>query len=125
MGLRPKITPKMKSACKKAARIRGSRTIPLPLLSLLCNYCLRLLPLSLARIIFRTVKFFFLGRLADRMRDKLARLIWRTKDSQAHFEHQYRHIQENNRWFDATNQVAQYGEARRISTASCSERDSK
>lgn len=106
VGLRPKITPKMKSACKKAERIRGDRTIPLPLLSLLCNYCLPLLPLSLARIVFRTVKFFFLGRLADRMRNKLARLFRRTKDSQAHFEHQYRHIQENNRWFGAANQVA-------------------
>jgi hypothetical protein len=113
VGLRPKITPRMKSACRKAERIRGSRTIPLPLLSLLCNYCLPLLPLSLARIVFRTVKFFFLGRLADRMRNKLARLFWRTKDSQAHFEHQYRHIQENNRWFGAANQAAQYGERQR------------
>jgi hypothetical protein len=115
VGLRPKITPKMRLACKNAERLRGSRTIPLWLLSLLCNYCLRLLPLSLARIVFRTVKFFFLGRLADRMRDKVVRLFWRTKDSQAHFEHQYRYIQENNRWFGAANQVAgaQYEERQR------------
>jgi hypothetical protein len=106
VGLRPRITPKMKSACKKAERIRGSRTIPLPLLSLLCNYCLPLLPLSLARVVFRTVKFFFLGKLADRLRDKLVSLFWRTNDSQAHFEHQYRYIQENHRWFGVANQVA-------------------
>jgi hypothetical protein len=105
-GLRPKITPMMKLACKNAERIRSSRTIPLQLLSLLCNYCLPLLPLSLARIIFRTVKFLFLGGLADRMRNKLVRLFWRTNDSQSHFEHQYRYIQENNRWFGAANQVS-------------------
>jgi hypothetical protein len=44
--------------------------------------------------------------LADRMRNKLVRLFWRTNDSQSHFEHQYRHIQENNRWFGAANQVS-------------------
>jgi hypothetical protein len=106
VGLRPKITPKMKLVCKNAERIRGSRTIPLPLLSFLCNYCLPLLPLSLARGVFRTVKFFFIGGLAGRMRNKLARLFRRTNDSQSHFEHQYRYIQENNRWFGAANQVA-------------------
>ena len=106
VGLRPKITPMMKLACKNAGRVRGGRTIPLPLLSLLCNYCLPLLPLSLARVVFRTVKFFFLARLADRMRNKLVRLFRRTKDSESHFELQYRYIQENNRWSSAANQAA-------------------
>jgi hypothetical protein len=112
VGLRPKITPMVKLACKKAARVRGSGTIPLPLLSLLCNYCLPLFPLALARVVFQTVKFFFLGRLADRMRNKLVRLFRRTNDSQSHFEHQYRHIQENNRWFSDANQVSALHEER-------------
>jgi hypothetical protein len=96
----------MKLACKNAERVRGGGTIPLPLLSLLCNYCLPLLPLSLARNVFRTVKFFFIGGLAGRMRNKLARLFRRTNDSQSHFELQYRYIQENNRWLGPENQVA-------------------
>lgn len=87
--------------------------MPLWLLSLLCNYLLPLLPLSMARHIFRTVKFLFLGELARRMRNKLARLFRLTDDSQSHFEHQYRYIQENNRWFGAANQVTQYGESQR------------
>jgi hypothetical protein len=106
LGLRPKITPMMKMACKYAKRVRGGGTIPLPILTLLCNYCLPLLPLSMARVVFRTVKFFFLGGLAGRMRNKLARLFRRTNDSQSHFEHQYRYIQENQRWLGAANQVA-------------------
>ena len=106
VGLRPKVKRMMKLACKNAKRVRGSGTIPLPLLSLLCNYCMPLLPLSLARILFQTVKFFFLGRLADRARNKLVRLFRRTNDSQSHFEHQYRYIQENNRWFGDANQAA-------------------
>jgi hypothetical protein len=106
LGLRPKITPMMKMVCKYAKRLRGGGTIPLPLLSLLCNYCLPLLPLSMARVVFRTVKFFFLGGLAGRMRNKLTRLFRRTNDSQSHFELQYRYIQENQRWFGAANQVA-------------------
>jgi hypothetical protein len=40
------------------------------------------------------------------MRNKLDRLFRRTDDSQSHFEHQYRYIQENQRWFGAANQVA-------------------
>ena len=106
LGLRPKITPQMKLACKNAERVRGGETIPLALLSLLCNYCLPLLPLSLARIAFRSVKFLFIGGLGGRMRNKLARLFRRTNDSQSHFEHQYRYIQENHRWSGAENQVA-------------------
>jgi hypothetical protein len=112
-GLRPKITQKMKLACKRAERLRSSRTMPVWLLSLLCNYFLPLLPLSSARLIFRTVKFFFLGELASRMRNKLVRLLRLSNDSQSHFEHQYRYIQENNRWFGAANQVTQYGESQR------------
>jgi hypothetical protein len=105
LGLRPKITMKMKLACKNAGRIRAGGTIPLPLLSLLCNYFLPLLPLSLACIIFRIVKFFFLGSLPSRALNKLARLFWRANDSPQHFESQYHYIQENKRWFGATNQV--------------------
>jgi hypothetical protein len=96
----------MKLACKNAERVRGGETIPLALLSLLCNYCLPLLPLSLARIAFRSVKFLFIGGLAGRMRNKLARLFRGADDSQSHFEHQYRHIQENHRWSGAANQIA-------------------
>jgi hypothetical protein len=106
LGLRPKITPKMELACKNAERVRFGGTIPLPLLSLLCNYLLPLLPLSLASVVFRTVKFFFLGKLADRTRSKLVRLFWGTNNSQLHFESQYRSVQENHRWFGAANQVA-------------------
>ena len=105
-GLRPKITLKLKLACKNARRIRAGGTIPLPLLLLLCNYLLPLLPLSLARIIFRTVKFFFLGGLPGRARNKIVRLLWRTDDSQPHFESQYHYIQENHRWSGASNRVA-------------------
>jgi hypothetical protein len=105
LGLRPKITPGMKSACKNARRVRAGGTIPLPLLSLLCNYFLPLLPLSPARIIFRAVKFFFLGGLPSRARNKLVRQFRRTDDSKPHLESQYHHIQENPRWFGATNHV--------------------
>jgi hypothetical protein len=97
-GLRPRITPKMKSACKNARGVRAGGTIPLPLLSLLCNHLLPLLPLSLARIIFRIAKFFFLGGLPSRARNKLVRLFRRTDNSEPHFEHQYHQIQENHRW---------------------------
>jgi hypothetical protein len=98
VGLRPKITPKVKLACQNAKHIRAGKTIPLQLLSPLCNYCLPLLPLSLARIIFRTVKFFFLGGRLRRMCNKLVRLFLRTNDTQSHYEHQYRYIQENYQW---------------------------
>ena len=104
-GLRPKITLKLKLACKNARRIRTGGTIPLPLLSLLCNYFLPLLPLSLAHLIFRIVKFLFLGGLPGRAQNKLVRLFWGADVSQPHFEQQYHYIQENQRWFAATNQV--------------------
>jgi hypothetical protein len=104
-GLRPKITRKIKLACKNAGRIRTGGTIPLPLLSLICNSFLPLLPLPMARITFRIVKFFFLGGLPSRALNKLARLFWRANDSKQHFESQYHSIQDNNRWFGATNQV--------------------
>jgi hypothetical protein len=105
-GLRPKITPKMKLACKSARRLRTGGAIPLPLLTLSCNYCLAPLPLSWARVIFRTVMFFFRGRLLDRVSNKIARMFRRTDDLQLAHEHEYRYIREHPRWFGAAKQAA-------------------
>ncbi|MCI0390831.1 MAG: hypothetical protein MOB07_18955 [Acidobacteria bacterium] len=96
-GLRPKITPEMKRAWRNARRFRTGGVIPLHFLSLLCNYCLPLLPLPLARIIFRIVKFFFRGGLLGRAREKAGRMFRRADDSQSP-EGQYRYLPEQSQW---------------------------
>lgn|GEM_PF-2966230 len=103
-GLRPKITPKMKLVCKNARRLRSGGAIPLPFLSLLCNYCLPLLPLSWARFIFRTVKFFFRGGLVSRVPNKVIRLFRRTLDSDSPYR-QYQYIQKHSQWFSGEHRV--------------------
>jgi glycosyltransferase involved in cell wall biosynthesis len=52
-GLRPRLTKAVVRACKDARIIRTGRTIPLPILICLCNFLLPLLPIVLARKIFR------------------------------------------------------------------------
>jgi len=103
LGLRPKFTRQMKLACKNARLFRAGGTIPPQFLSLLCNYCLRLLPSSWARIIFRTIKFFFLEGLQVRVRNKVVRLLRITNDSRSGFG-QYRHIPEHTLWLGAAKQ---------------------
>jgi len=100
LGLRQKITPEIKLACKNARQLRAGGAIPLPLLSLLCNYCLPLLPLSWARIVFRIVKFFFRGGLQDRVRNKVVRLFGRINDSHCEYE-RYSYIKDYSQWFGA------------------------
>ena len=96
-GLRPKITPEMKRAWRNARRFSAGGVIPLTFLSMLCNYCLPLLPLPLARIIFRIVKFFFRGGLLGRALEKAVRLVRGNDDSQLS-EGQYRYLPEQSHW---------------------------
>lgn len=105
LGLRPKITLEMKIACENARQLRAGGAIPLQFLSLLCNYCLPLLPLSWARVIFRIVKFFFRGGLLARIHNKMARLFYRTNNSHCEYE-RYRYIRGYSHWFGGANQAA-------------------
>ncbi len=105
LGIRPKITQDMKTACKNARRLRTGGAIPLWLLSSLCNYCLPLLPISWSCIIFRGVKFFFRSGQFAGARDKVVRLFWRTNGAPVEYE-RYHYIQERSQWFGAANQSA-------------------
>jgi hypothetical protein len=93
IGSRPKITPELKLACRKARSLRSGASVPVWILSFLCNYCFHLLPLDLAGLVFRLVKFVFRGGLLGRMRSKLLRMLGGTGISQAP-HNQYRHIPE-------------------------------
>jgi hypothetical protein len=99
-GLRPKITAEIKLACKNAKRLRAGGAIPSQILSLLCNYCFPLLPLSWARIIFRATKFFFCGELLGRLRKKAVRLLWKPQNAGAPYG-QYHYIPEHSQWTGA------------------------
>lgn len=97
-GLEAKITPEMKRACEQARRVRSGGSIPLPLLLLLGNYFLPLLPRAWALASFRIVKFFLLGGLLGRARERAARLFRRTGETQSEYG-RHRYLQDYSQWF--------------------------
>lgn len=70
MGLRPRLTSEMIGACKKYKPIRAGRTIPLPILFLLCNIVLSVVPIGVAEKVFRGVSFLFRKSLLKRIRTR-------------------------------------------------------
>lgn len=72
IGVRPRLTKTVMRACKTYTSVRIHRSIPLPLLFFLCNCLLPLLPMILARNVFRLFSFLcrqsFLERLHKRLR---------------------------------------------------------
>lgn len=72
LGLRPKLTRNVMEACRRAKVIRRHRTIPLPLLALLCDGLLRFLPTALACRIFAVFSFLCRGALLSRTRKRIA-----------------------------------------------------
>ncbi len=71
-GLKPRLDANVLRACRKAAAIRANRSIPVPLLRLLCNGILPVLPARRRGEVFRLAAFLFreslCGRLGQRMR---------------------------------------------------------
>lgn len=70
-GLRPRLTSGMMQACRNFKSVRAHGTIPLPLLILLCNFLLQMLPISLAHNIFRLFSFLCRPSLIARLRSRL------------------------------------------------------
>lgn len=71
LSLRPRLTPRVIQACKNVRLLRRSRAIPWPILLLLCNFLLPLLPPTLARRIFSGLASLFRRSLLARARGKV------------------------------------------------------
>ena len=80
LHLKPQLSPKMLEACRQAKGIRAGRTVPLPLLVLLCNHLLARLPAPLDRQVFRLAASACRGSLLSRVFRRIARLLRLTEE---------------------------------------------
>ncbi len=79
-GLHPRLTKTVRQGCRNFRSVRSHRTIPLPLLVLLCNFLLPFLPSAWAGKVFRLCAFLFRGFLFSRVRKRLVRLFRKTDE---------------------------------------------
>jgi hypothetical protein len=93
IGLRPRLTKTVIQACKNYRSVRINRTIPLPLLRVLCNAVLPVLPSASARETFRLFSGLCRRSLLSRVRGKAARLLGGTSARPLWWE-EYRHIRD-------------------------------
>jgi len=77
-GIRPRLSAAVLRACRDHRLLRQHRTIPLPLLSFLCDVLFPLLPLAACRRIFRLSSFLCRASLLNRVWNKITRLVRRT-----------------------------------------------
>jgi len=68
IGLRPRLTKTVMQACRDYSAVRRRLSMPLPLLFLLCNCLLPLLPLKLAQAAFRLSAFLCRPSALQRLR---------------------------------------------------------
>ena len=94
MGLRPRLTKRAIQACRNYKSVRVGRTIPLPLLRVLCNVLLPLLPQAGARETFRLFSALCRRSLLLRLRAKAARVFGVSRSRQLGWWEEYRHIRE-------------------------------
>jgi hypothetical protein len=74
MGLRPRLTVSMREGCRRHRAVRRGQSIPIPLLALLLNAILPLLPNAGATVMFRACAFLCRGALLPRTWKKIASL---------------------------------------------------
>jgi hypothetical protein len=93
VGLRPRLNASVRKACRDCRSVRRRRSIPLPMVVLLCNVFLPALPLKWADKVFRFFAFLCRGSLFSRLGNRLARILGRAKAPPSPYE-EYRRIRE-------------------------------
>jgi hypothetical protein len=89
LGLRPRLTDTLRRTCEQYKALRAHRTIPLPLLVLLCNYVIPVLPIALGGNIFRLSSFFCRDSLGARVSKRMIRLFGIKEGFGAYEEYRY------------------------------------
>jgi hypothetical protein len=93
LGLRPRLTPAVRSACRTHQALRRRRSVPVPALALLFGVVLPLLSDAAASATFRTLVFLCRGSLLYRVWQKLVQLFGSRHASTAPYQ-EYRRINE-------------------------------
>ncbi len=90
MNLRPRWNAALQKISKDYRSVRIHRTVPMPLLVLLCNYLSSVLPIVWERHIFQVFSFLCRASLLPRVLKRVSCLFGRTKRQQGYAA--YRHI---------------------------------
>lgn len=84
MNLRPRMDSALQRICKDYRSVRIYKTIPIPLLVLLCNYLSAVLPVVWEQRMLKILAFLCRASLLPRVLGKVPRLLERTKRPQGY-----------------------------------------
>jgi len=89
MGLKPRLNKAMRLSCKQHESLRARKTIPFPLLVLLCNCLFPVLPATLNSHLFRFVSFISRASVLRRLRKRTMRLLGKGEPSTGYDTYRY------------------------------------
>jgi hypothetical protein len=104
LNLRPSVNTSLQRICKDYRSIRIHRTVPMPLLVLLCNRFSSLLPIVWERYIFQLFSFLCRASLLPRVLKRVPQLFGRTECPQGY--EAYRHMRDCPKVFGEANPTA-------------------
>jgi glycosyltransferase involved in cell wall biosynthesis len=71
LGLKPRLTVKAKKSFSAFSAVRKKNTIPLPLLTWLCNNIIPIIPIKYGQFVFRLLSYVYRPKLISRLRTRL------------------------------------------------------